>query len=107
MITIAIAIVIILILFKTIPALKSIELDTFIALTLVLAPGILLWLVGIFVANPIVIFGLEFIAFVGIPALILKSGANLPTKKALLIGLMVYAVVIVASLPFILLDGGV
>ena len=32
MITIAIAIVIILILFKTIPALKSIELDTFIAL---------------------------------------------------------------------------
>ncbi len=106
MIPIAVATVLILILFKTVPSLKQIELDTFIALALVLAPAILVLILRIFVPNMLVMFVVELLAYVGIPAMILKSGANLPTKKALLLGLMVYGVVLVASLPLMLLGSG-
>lgn len=107
MITVALATIIVLILFKTVPGLKNIELDTFIAFTLVLAPGIIVAIIGLFIANPIVLLVVELLAYIGIPTLILKSGAGLPLKKALLLGGMVYLVVIVVTVLAMALTGGV
>jgi len=104
MLLIALACPIVFVLFKYIWVDKTVPIDGFTALGLVLAPALLVFVLRIFVPEPYV--GIADLFYWLIPTVILKQGSTMSWGKAVLQGFVVFMIVILCSILVAILFGG-
>ena len=105
MLLLLVACPIVFVLFRYLWVDKSTPIDGFTALGLVLAPGLLVFLLRVFVPMPYAGFA-DFFYWI-VPAVVLKQGSSMGWGKAVLQGFVVFLIVMVCSVGIALLLGGV